>query len=438
MKNTTRILFGLFLGLGSIALFANTVEPTFGTVETVASKDYVLLIEGYDWGPGVNKVVLTMDKVVSEVDFNDFSVSVERQADGVEMQPAEAKGSRTVVHSYVSDNLGQAVTKGKYVTLVLWVSPNDPLSSPIKYIFKNGRGSNKWIDYRLTITQGSTKAFWNKETDRIIRPLVNFNLDGVYTQSETRLTYGAYVPKRSGGGAPLIIWLHGGGEGGADPSIPLIANKAWNYASKDIQSIFGGAHVLVPQAPTFWMQSANGDYTRGATNDIYNEVLMGLIKDYVAAHPDIDTDRIYVGGCSNGGYMSLKLILEHPDYFAAAYISALAYHNQYITDAQVARIKNVPIWFVHSKDDPVTLPDETVVPLYQRLVDAGAPNVHFSYYDHVTDLSGFFGGEGYRYNGHWSWVYSHANHANFNLDGSPVLIDGRQVTLMEWMAEQRN
>lgn len=435
MKNMTFTFLTLFLI--STALMAKTTTKATLTMEHAAEGQYTLLIEGYDWGPGVNKVVLPMEQMVSEVDFRDFSVEAERKAEGVEMRPGEAKGARKVMHAYVSDAMGKAVATGNHVALVLFVSPNDALGSPIKYVFKNGRGSNQWIDYKLVVSHLPSKKVWNTETERIISPLKEFDLSGVYTQNETRLTYGSFIPKHEGK-APLIIWLHGGGEGGTDPSIPLIANKAWNYASKDMQSIFGGAYVLVPQAPTFWMQSATGDYTRGDRNDIYNETLMGLIKQYVNDHQGIDTDRIYIGGCSNGGYMSLKLILEHPDYFAAGYISALAFHNKYISNEEIERIKNVPMWFVHAKDDPVTLPNETVVPLYQRLVDAGAADVHFSFYDHVTDLSGFYGGTDYRYNGHWSWIYSHANHADFELDGTPVKLNGAKTTIMEWMAAQKN
>jgi len=311
------------------------------------------------------------------------------------------------------------------------------LSSPIKYIFKDGRGSNKWINYDLNIAHIPSQKTWSSEGGRIVPPLDRFDLTGTFSQNGISLTYGAYKPQNSNNKSPLIIWLHGGGEGGTDPGIALIANKAWNYASDDIQSIFGGAHVIAPQTPTFWMQSESGEYTRGDKNDIYNEALMGLIKKYVADNPTVDVNRIYVGGCSNGGYMSLKLLLEHPDYFAAAYISALAFHDKHITDEQIESIKNIPIWFVHSKDDPVTIPDETVVPLHKRLVDAGAENVHFSFYDHVTDLSGFYGGDDYHFNGHWSWIYSHVNHADFGFDGAPILVNGRPVTIMEWMAAQK-
>ena len=134
--------------------------------------------------------------------------------------------------------------------------------------------------------------------------------------------------------------------------------------------------------------------------------------------------------------IKLKLILEHPDYFAAGYISALAYHAEHLTDAQINRIKDVPMWFVHAADDETTVPEETVLPVYKRLVEAGAPNVHLSYYDHVTDITGFFGGDDYHYSGHWSWIYSHANHADFGFDGNPVTLGGRPVTIMEWLAAQ--
>ena len=432
MKNTLLNLFVILIVLVPIGLSA----ATFDSEQHLDSGDYTLVVKAYDWGPGVNKVVLAMDEEVSETKAANFSVSVERSAAGVEMRPGEASGNRTVVYAYVSDENGNRIAKGNHVTLVLLVSPDDPLGSPIKYIFQNGRGSNQWIDYKLNIAHSPSEKTWNNEKGRLIPELDKFDLTGTYSQNGVSLTYASFAPDNADAKSPLLIWLHGGGEGGTDPSIALIANKATNYASEEIQSIFGGAHVLVPQSPTFWMQSASGDYTRGKENDIYNEALMGLIKKYVADNPGVDQNRLYLGGCSNGGYMSLKLMLLHPDYFAAGYISALAYHEKYITDTHIESIKDKPIWFVHSKDDPVTKPNETVVPLYNRLMAASASNIHFSFYDHVTDLSGVYGGKDYHFNGHWSWIYSHVNHADFDFNGDAVIVDGKPVTLMEWMAKQ--
>jgi predicted peptidase len=299
------------------------------------------------------------------------------------------------------------------------------------------RASNVWIDYGLTVVHAKTGAIWNQEAGRI-RPIVDdFDLKGTFTHQNTTLTYAAFTPKNLTTKAPLIIWLHGGGEGGADPTIALMGNKAFNYASPEIQVLFGeGAFVLAPQTPTFWMNAGEG-MTRGQVNDIYNAAVFALIDDFVSKNPLVDASRIYVGGCSNGGYMSLKLILEHPSYFAAGYISALAYNNEFISDAQVQSLKQTPIWFVHAKDDSTTKAAETVLPLYDRLKKAGAKNVVLSLYDTVNDITGFYGGHDFRYNGHWSWIYSHANVARTDKDGSPVLLNGRPVTIMEWTAAQK-
>jgi poly(3-hydroxybutyrate) depolymerase len=397
--------------------------------------DYKLVIEGFDWGPAVNKVVLNMGESVSAVKASEFSVTATRKSTQGAISGESAEGSRNVVYSYISDENGNRAESGSHVTLVLSVSPVDVLGSPIQYFPRLG---NVWTDYQLNVVNSSSGKVWDTESGRLM-PLVDvFDLTGQFKYSdEMTLSYASFAPEIGSDKAPLIIWLHGGGEGGTDPTIPLLGNRAANYASDEIQNLFGkGAFVLVPQAPTFWMQGPDG-MTRGETNDIYNVALMALIKSYVQSNPKIDPARIYVGGCSNGGYMSLKLILEHPEYFAAGYISALAYNSEFISDQQIEKIKDVPMWFVHSRDDNTTKPEETVVPLYERLKRAGAKNVVFSYYDNVTDITGFYGGKDYRYPGHWSWIYSHANVARTDFDGSPVLLDGRPVSIMEWLAAQK-
>jgi predicted peptidase len=357
--------------------------------------------------------------------------------EGVEFRAEEASGKRAVIYAYVSDESGRRTAGGKYITLVLFVGPDEVLGSPIKYVRANNRGSNLWIDYHMNITNTATNTTWTTEKKRFRPGIDIFDLNGRFNHSQDlTLSYASYTPETNREKSPLIIWLHGGGEGGTDPSIPLIANLAANYASDEIQKHFGGAYVLAPQSPTFWMQSESGEYTRGNKNDIYNEALKALIDQYVADNPGIDINRIYVGGCSNGGYMALKLILLHPDYFAAGYISALAYQSQYISDEQIQAIKDVPLWFVHSADDGTTKPEETVLPVYKRLIAAKGKNIHLSFYDHVTDIRGYFGGDDYHYNGHWSWIYSHANHADFDFNGEAVRIQGRQVSIMEWMAAQ--
>jgi predicted peptidase len=410
----------------------------YSEAKFIASNQYTLIIEGYDWGPAVNKIVLELDAPTKDFDFKDYTVSVERSSDCSTIPDNQKSGSRNVIFAYISDAKGNRTAEGSNITLVLSVAPNNPIGSPIQYTQGGKCRGNQWINYAVTVTNTKSNQVWNKEKGRIKPILDDFDLSGKYEyESGKTMSFGYFKPKNNNPKAPLIIWLHGGGEGGTDASIPLIANKAINYASDEIQAYFGGAYVLAPQCPGAWMHDKDGKMQPGSGEDVYNVGLMKMIKDFVAKHPDIDTKRIYLGGCSNGGYMSLKLILKEPNYFAAGYISALAYQSQYITDAQMNSIKNVPIWFVHSKDDNTTKPNETVVPVYERLKKAGAKNVFFSYYDHVTDLSGAYGGKDYYFVGHWSWIYSHANAAKLDYDGKSVMMNGRPVTIMEWMAGQK-
>jgi hypothetical protein len=70
-------------------------------------------------------------------------------------------------------------------------------------------------------------------------------------------------------------------------------------------------------------------------------------------------------------------------------------------------------------------------------MDAGAIDIHCSYYDHVVDITGQYGGKDFYYNGHFSWIYSHANKATMDFDGKPVTVDGKPVRVMEWLAAQK-
>jgi predicted peptidase len=394
---------------------------------------YKIVVEGFDWGAGVNKVILALNDTTSKVNAADYTVFASRKSNTGLI--ADENNKREIVSAYVSDEKGDRVRTGKNITLVLSVGPQLAISSPFQYQRSKG---NVWVDYSLTIVHPKTGYVWDTSTGKIMPLIDQFDLTGKYTYNEKlTMSYATFTPKVKKDKAPLIIWLHGGGEGGTDPTVPLLGNKAANYAGESIQSIFEGAYVLSPQCPGAWMHNAQGVGTQGKDNDIYNEGLMALIKDYVKANPSIDPSRIYVGGCSNGGYMALKLIFLYPDYFAAGYISALAYKSEYIPESDIQKIKNVPIWFVHSKDDKTTIPDITVVPVFDRLRKAGAKNVHFTYYDRVNDITNLYGGKGFEYNGHWSWVYLHENLPRTDLDGSAVRVNGKPVTIMEWLAAQK-
>ena len=198
-----------------------------------------------------------------------------------------------------------------------------------------------------------------------------------------------FEPEDDGEKHALVIWLHGAGEGGNDPRLNTLGNEVTALFGDDFQKVMGGAYVLAPQCPTFWMQyDEEGNWTDNkGVDSIYLTDLKALIDDYVANHESIDADRIIIGGCSNGGYMTMDMIMNYPDFFAAAYPICEAYSDAGITDDQIKAIKDLPTWFIYAKNDTTVDPTLFEEPTLKRLNAVGA-NVHTSIFEDVQDLSG--------------------------------------------------
>ncbi|WP_372442190.1 prolyl oligopeptidase family serine peptidase [Metabacillus bambusae] len=399
---------------------------------------YRTVTEIEDWGAAITKVIVDLGKPVLKdaVSTDTFKVHVAR-SDSRLSNPFLEEGTRKITNAYVANKDGsKALKTGKYVVLEMQIGPNISLGSAINYDWA-GSGYNDWNDNTYTITQqkdietpaGTLSGLVVDTFNGGVRELVDDFSTEKATYEDITLTYADYTPVKDKGKNPLIIWLHGAGEGGTDPTIAISGNKATNFASKEIQSYFDGAYVLAPQTPTFWMDGFTGF---GDGTSKYEDALMSLIKDYVAQNKDIDQDRIYIGGDSNGGYMTMLMIRDYPDYFAAAFPTCEALIDTLITDEDIENMKNLPIWFVHAKTDNVVPADQYVIPTYNRLVEAGARNVHLSLFDNVVDTSGLYkndDGTPYEYNGHWSWIYVYNNDVM-------KTIDGKAVSLMEWLANQ--
>ena len=211
----------------TLLAFSAAAKPT-GT--------YKIVVEGFDWGAGVNKVILALNDTTSKVNAADYTVFASRKSSTGLI--ADPDNKREIVTAYVSDESGARVKTGKNITLVLAVGSQLPISSPFQYQRSKG---NVWVDYSLTIVHPKTGYVWDTSTGKIMPLIDQFDLSGKYTYSEKlTMSYATFTPKVKKDKAPLIIWLHGGGEGGTDPTVPLLGNKAANYAGTEIQTIFDG------------------------------------------------------------------------------------------------------------------------------------------------------------------------------------------------------
>ena len=414
-KKIRKIICGV---ITSIILCSSTTVLATGLeeVSTSITGTYDIVVEGFDWGPGVTKAIITIDREVSNVTKEMFKVEEVKQSmfdtDKLDIT------NRTITNAYLCDENGNEL-EGSSNKIALELSVHPDFGNP--FLFSLQTFTNSWAEpYELNITLADGEELVvgeevfkelniNKEFINRMTPTVDAFKEATYeNEGDISMSYAYYEPQEDNKKNPLIIWLHGAGEGGYDTQIITLGNKVGALIEDNIQSEFGGAYVLAPQSPTMWMDQGGKQYTQDGSS-IYSKSLMNLIKHYVNTNDDIDTNRIYVGGCSNGGFMTMSLILDNPEYFAAAYPICEAYNDSWISEEELEGIKGLPIWFTYAMNDSTVDPETTSISTISRLIDYGAKDIKVSKFDNVVDTSGLYKdseGNPYEYNGHWSWLYA--------------------------------
>jgi beta-glucosidase len=400
---------------------------------------YKLVVEGFEWGPSVTKAIIQLDGDVdpSSVSSDKFKVSVHTIG-----FMGDSDNDRPVTDAYVSDEQGnRSDTASPYVAIEMQVGAQAgmmggealPGSSPFSYDFMSGLNSWSLSNYTITLNSAITVGGASVDTLNIpalayagkIQPLVDTLNKGSNTLDGITLTYAAYEGADTIGDGfanPLIVWLHGAGEGGTDIDIPLLGADVTELMKDPIQGHFKrdsgeqGAYILAVQTPTMWMDSGAGQH-QGDQDSMYTAALYDTIEKYVAANPDIDKNRIYIGGCSNGGYMTVNMLINYPDYFAAGFPICEAYMDSFLTDDKLEILKDIPLWFTQSRDDTTVAPVNYAIPTFIRLLQAGAPDVHLSFFDNVAGQDA----PGVTYMGHWSWVYALSDRSIKDQDHAAIL-----------------
>lgn len=171
---------------------------------------------------------------------------------------------------------------------------------------------------------------------------------------------------------PLMVFLHGAGERGADNEKQLTHGK--DFLINNFQSEYP-AIVIVPQCPetTYWSnverhtQKNRTTFTFGLTDKATPsmETLVYLISNWLNSGM-IDQRKVYVGGLSMGGMATYELLWRMPNTFAAAFaicgggdVSKVQYYT-----------KNTALWIFHGADDNV-VPVQFSQQMYQALKSVG-------------------------------------------------------------------
>ena len=406
-------------------------EDTAASDAGIIGGTYSVYVKGYDWGCGVETAILTLDEPVEGLTADNLLVSETKQVTDFtdETFPViEGTFDRTVLEvtplsSADSDEAASGPTA--IYAVKLQCTPEE--GSPLLYTMSTGY--NTWSDpYVMNFVSSDDApvhvAVAGEPTD-IASDADLFTMDSFTSSDNIEIKY-AYLPPAEAS-ENLVVWLHGAGEGGTDhtdPRITLLGNKVTALGSDEFQETVGGAHILVPQSPTMWMDiDGTSTYidTENSTEvrSHYTQAVEELID---SCAEKIGAKKILLCGCSNGGFMTLWLTIHRPDAYVGAVPICEAVPDALITDEQIASLKDVPLYFVYSKDDPIVIPDQHEIPTIERLRAAGKGDdtLHVSTTDTVVDTSGEVKdaeGKPYQYNGHWSWIYFDNNDCECDIDG---------------------
>lgn len=300
------------------------------------------------------------------------------------------------------------------------------------------------IKGEFTGTYTCDNSVINEETDKFESVLVPGGIN-----------YQIYAPE---GAKKLVVWFHGNGEGDMLESNNNVAQIRANrggvaWATEEFQQILGGAVVVAFQAPSTWYYAQNDGLLDQAAKEI-NEIV---------AAKGIDPTKVIVSGCSAGGYMTSRMLIAHPELFAAAIINCPALNvaddrgGETPTDEELQQIRacGVPIWLVQGETDGVVTTAECSQRLFNILTEGtdvteisiqqeDPNNSNFTTYEtadnkyklslyETTESGTLRFAEDYdcdgvttevQYSNHWSWIYS--------LRNNPQAADGTHV--VNWAA----
>lgn len=416
MKTKVLVFVGLFL----VSVLGISSELPFPTIPIIS---YSLNAKVFDYGQNIVSIEIDtkgqgkniQNKQIDKDTFKVFAKGTLPKAAGIVLDDkTKSLGTfeveREIENIFVNDK-GNIVINLKYGKDVAGANTLSYVTGDVS------RNVLMDLEYRVEQKKGikGYKAGFYRQGKIVDEEADKF----VAAKSKSGVNYQYFKPvnKDDGKKHPLIIWFHGNGEGGYKDYRNNVSQKLANrgavaFAEDKTQKIFDGAYVVAPQADDTWYNN----YTKG-----YIKSVKAMIDEF-ASENNIDKNRIYIFGASAGGYMSFRMMIEYPDYFAAFSTSAAALDKAatsggVATTAQdLMKIRNKPLWMVHAQNDPTISYENTSKRVYDVLSKYGAilssyPNVKIG----ETE-----------YNGHWSWIYS--------LRNMPVNDKGEH--LFEWMARQ--
>ena len=239
----------------------------------------------FDYGESIDSITFEIEEVDPfSITPSTFKVTASSSIpDGV-----EADENNYGVYTDVERVVDGVNVNGNTVELFLHCENGQSGEGTLSYGSPN---INKNIDVELSYTISQEKDITVAD-QTISAGTITFKQEGTYDNPEidafqsakqNDMTYYYYVPDNADDGQlhPLVLWLHGYGEGGYSgvdaTNSTLRANRAAVcFTEQEAQEIFSGAFVVAPQAPTSWIEDLfNWGYGDLIHKDAFSMLIRG-------------------------------------------------------------------------------------------------------------------------------------------------------------------
>lgn len=212
----------------------------------------------------------------------------------------------------------------------------------------------------------------------------------LYLKKEFTGTDGSVLPYRilypeamePGAKYPVVLFLHGAGERGADNEKQLVHGSELFLEENNRQDY--PAIVIFPQCPEnekwvdqYIIGSRSRDGDSVPADDYPVSAPMQLVKelmDEVLQKEEVDRNRVYIMGLSMGAFGIFDLLHRRPDWFAAA----VPICGGGDTTKVHKYAKKLPLWVFHGADDSV-VPVEASRMMVSAIKEAGGTVAYTEY-----------------------------------------------------------